>query len=48
LLPAWGRTLQSLVSAKPKLYSSDSGLAARLMGLSVEKLVAKEAAAITE
>jgi predicted AAA+ superfamily ATPase len=47
-LPAWGRTLQSRVSAKPKLYISDSGLAARLMGLTVEKLMAREAAAITE
>jgi predicted AAA+ superfamily ATPase len=47
-LPAWGRTLQSRVSAKPKLYISDSGLAARLMGLTAEKLMAREAAAITE
>ena len=47
-LPAWGRTLQSRVSAKPKLYISDSGLAARLMGLTTEKLMTREAAAITE
>jgi predicted AAA+ superfamily ATPase len=47
-LPAWGRTLQSRVSAKPKLYIADSGVAARLMGLTVEKLAAREAAAITE
>jgi predicted AAA+ superfamily ATPase len=47
-LPAWGRTLKSRVSAKPKLFVADSGLAARLLGLSAEKLKAKEPAAITE
>jgi predicted AAA+ superfamily ATPase len=47
-LPAWGRTLKSRVAAKPKLHIADSGLAARLLGLTAEKLMAKEAAAITE
>jgi predicted AAA+ superfamily ATPase len=47
-LPAWGRTLRSRVAAKPKIHIADSGIAARLMGITAEKLGAKEAAAITE
>jgi predicted AAA+ superfamily ATPase len=47
-LPAWGRTLGGRVAAKPKIHILDSGIAARLMGISAEKLTAKEPAAITE
>jgi predicted AAA+ superfamily ATPase len=47
-VPAWGRTLKSRVSAKPKLHILDSGIAARLLGLSVEKLYSKDPAALTE
>jgi predicted AAA+ superfamily ATPase len=47
-LPAWGRTLASRVAAKPKIHIADSGIAARLLGLTAEKLGAKEASALTE
>ncbi|MDR2479684.1 MAG: ATP-binding protein, partial [Treponema sp.] len=47
-LPAWGRTLGSRVTAKPKMHILDSGIAARLLGLTSEKLSAKEPAALTE
>jgi predicted AAA+ superfamily ATPase len=47
-LPAWGRTLGSRVAAKPKIHFTDSGIAARLLGLTAEKLGAKEASALTE
>jgi predicted AAA+ superfamily ATPase len=47
-LPAWGRTLKSRVAAKPKIHIADSGIAARLLGLTAEKLGAKEASALTE
>jgi predicted AAA+ superfamily ATPase len=47
-LPAWGRTLKSRIAAKPKIHLVDSGIAARLMGLTAEKLGAKEASALTE
>jgi predicted AAA+ superfamily ATPase len=47
-LPAWGRTLGSRVSAKPKTHILDSGIAARLLGLSAEKLNAKDPSALTE
>ena len=47
-LPAWGRTLGSRVAAKPKMHILDSGIAARLLGLTAEKLSSKEPAALTE
>jgi predicted AAA+ superfamily ATPase len=47
-LPSWGRTLGSRITAKPKIHILDSGIAARLLGLSSEKLGAKEPAALTE
>jgi predicted AAA+ superfamily ATPase len=47
-LPAWGRTLGSRVAAKSKIHLLDSGIAARLLGLTSEKLNAKEPAALTE
>jgi predicted AAA+ superfamily ATPase len=47
-LPAWGRTLKSRVSTKPKLHILDSGIAARLLGLSLEKLYSKNPSALTE
>ena len=47
-LPSWGRTLGSRITAKPKIHVLDSGIAARLLGLSSEKLSAKEPAALTE
>ncbi|MDR0388659.1 MAG: ATP-binding protein [Spirochaetaceae bacterium] len=47
-LEAWGRTLGSRIAAKPKIHFFDSGIAARLLGLTPEKLNAKEASSITE
>lgn len=47
-LPAWGVTLGSRVAAAPKIHVVDSGLAARLLGLTQEKLGAANAAALTE
>ena len=47
-LPAWGRTLRSRIAAKPKIHILDSGIAARLLGLTQEKLAAKEPSALTE
>jgi predicted AAA+ superfamily ATPase len=47
-LPAWGRTLKSRIAAKPKLHILDSGIAARLLGLTPEKLLSKDPSALTE
>ena len=37
-LPAWGKTLRSRVSARPKVHLVDSGLAARQLRLTPAKL----------
>ena len=47
-LPAWGRTLRSRATATPKLHVVDSGLAARLLRLTAERLARRDAAALTE
>ncbi|MDR1788666.1 MAG: ATP-binding protein [Treponema sp.] len=47
-LPAWGRTLRSIVGAKPKIHILDSGIASRLLGVTTEKLNAKEPSTLTE
>ena len=47
-LPAWGRTLRSRVTATPKLHVVDSGLAARLLRLTPDRLERRDAAALTE
>ncbi len=47
-LPAWGRTLRSRVNAKPKAHLVDSGLAARLLRLSPDKLAGLDPAALTD
>jgi predicted AAA+ superfamily ATPase len=47
-LPAWGRTLRSRVTATPKLHLVDSGLAARLLRLSPDRLERRDAAALSE
>lgn len=43
-LPSWGTTLRARVSKHPKLHVVDSGLAARLLRLSEEKLSGANAA----
>ena len=47
-LPAWGKSLRSRVSAKPKVHVVDSGLAARLLRLTPEKLTGFDPAALTD
>jgi len=47
-LPAWGKTLRSRVSARPKVLVVDSGLAARLLRISPAKLTTLDPAALTD
>ncbi len=47
-LPAWGTTLISRTSSRPKLHMVDSGLAARLLRLSPDKLAQRSPSALTE
>lgn len=47
-LPAWGKTLRSRVSARPKFHVVDSGLAARLLRLTPAKLATLDPAALTK
>lgn len=48
LLPAWDRTLTPRTTARPKAHSIDSGVAARLMRLTPEKLGRRDPAALTQ
>jgi predicted AAA+ superfamily ATPase len=48
LLPAWGKRLTARSAASPKIHFIDSGVAARLLRLSAEKLDRRDAAAMTE
>ena len=47
-LPAWGKTLRSRVSARPKVLVVGSGLAARLLRISPAKLTTLDPAALTD
>lgn len=47
-LPAWGTTLRSRVSARPKVHVIDSGLAARLLRLNPAKLALLDPSALTD
>lgn len=47
-LPAWGKTLRSRVSVKPKIHIVDSGLAARLLRLTPKKLTGLDPTALTD
>ena len=47
-LPAWGKTLRSRVSVKPKVHVVDSGLAARLLRLTPDKLTRLDPASLTD
>lgn len=47
-LPAWGKTLRSRVSARPKIHAVDTGLAARLLRVTPEKLGGLDPATLTE
>lgn len=47
-LPAWGTTLTVRAGSRPKVHMVDSGVAARLLRLTPEKLGRRDAAALTE
>ena len=47
-LPAWGKSLRSRVSAKPKVHVVDSGLAARLLRLTPEKVTGIDPTSLTD
>lgn len=47
-LPAWGTTLTSRSAARPKVHMVDSGVAARLLRLTPEKLNHRAPSALTE
>jgi len=47
-LPAWGKTLNSRSAATPKLHVLDSGVAARLLRLTPEKLGRRDPTALSE
>jgi len=47
-LPAWGRTLRARAVAAPKIHVVDSGLAARLLRLTSERLGALDPSGLTE
>lgn len=47
-LPAWGRTLRRRAANAPKLHVVDSGVAARLLRLSPEKLTRRDPASLSQ
>lgn len=47
-LPAWGTTLTSRAASRPKVHVVDSGVAARLLRLTPEKLARRDPTALTE
>lgn len=47
-LPAWGKSLRSRVSVKSKVHVVDSGLAARLLRLTPQKLTGFDPSALTD
>lgn len=47
-LPAWGKTLRARAVASPKIHVIDSGIAARLLRVSADKLVGFDPTTLTE
>ena len=47
-LPAWGTTLRARTTKLPKLHVVDSGIAARLLGLSADRLARRDATALRQ
>lgn len=47
-LPAWGSTLTARAGSRPKVHMVDSGVAARLLRLTPEKLARRDPTALTE
>ena len=48
LLPAWGKTLRAATASRPKIHMVDSGLAARLLRLTPERLVGLDATTLQQ
>jgi len=48
ILPAWERTLTKRTTTRPKVHLVDSGIAARLLRLTADKLARREATTMTE
>lgn len=47
-LPAWGKSLRSRVSVKPKVHVVDSGLAARLLRLTPDKIIGLDPTSLSD
>lgn len=47
-LPAWGTTLRARAATLPKIHIVDSGVAARVLGLTAERLALLQPATLTE
>jgi uncharacterized protein len=47
-LPAWGTTVRTRAASAPKIHVVDAGLAARLLGLSPEKLARRDAPSLSQ
>lgn len=47
-LPAWGTTMRARATARPKIHVVDSGVAARLLRLTLPRLVSRDPAALTD
>lgn len=47
-LPAWGTTLRARAATKPKLHFVDSGVGARMLRITAERLAAAQPQAMTE
>lgn len=48
LLPSWDRTLTRRTTARPKAHLIDSGIAARLLRLTADKLAGRDPGALTQ
>ena len=47
-LPAWGTTVRARATSAPKVHVVDAGLAARLLGLTAEKLARRDASSLSQ
>ncbi|MGH2832593.1 MAG: ATP-binding protein [Solirubrobacteraceae bacterium] len=47
-LPAWGKTVRARATSAPKIHVVDTGLAARLMRLTPERLARRDASSMSE
>ncbi len=47
-LPAWGTTVRARATSAPKVHVVDAGIAARLLGLTPEKLARRDASSLSQ